>query len=222
MVLELDLAGDELEELIAELVDVQGVDAATARSHARSALETGAKSTTPQSLFVGPCTLGVAHRLDGAWDESIAMLEEALRAATSGTNRMFEGWVRAELVKALLGHGELDRAEQEAHMAVSVAHTQHGRYDEARAHLALAHTQLRRADAAALVRAKQALVRAQERIGESGAQACPPEVHECRAELARLHGDGATARREIEDARRDYAAMGVTVQAERLARELAS
>jgi ATP/maltotriose-dependent transcriptional regulator MalT len=201
-------------------VDVLCDDAAAAHSRAHAALETGAKSTTPQSLFIGPFILGVAHRLSSAWDESIATLEEALHGATSGTNRMFEGYVRAELVKALLGRGELDRAEQEAHAALEVSHTQHCRYDEVRANLALARTQLRRADAPALARAEQALVRAQQLIDETDAQAHQPEVHECRAHLARRRGDAPAARRETEEARRLYADMGATPQAERLAREL--
>ena len=77
-----------------------------------------------------------------------------------------------------------------------------------------------RAEAAALTRAEQALVRAQELIEETGAQAYQPEVHECRAHLARLRGDAPAAQREIEDARRLYAAMGATAQVERLAKEL--
>ena len=120
-------------------VDVLRHDRAAAHSHARSALETGAQATTPQSLFVGPLTVGIALGLDGAWDESFAMLEEALRWVTSGANRMLVGWVHAEPAKALLARGELDRAEQEAHSAVSVARAQHGRYDEARRNIALAH-----------------------------------------------------------------------------------
>jgi hypothetical protein len=201
-------------------MDVLCDDAAAAHRHARSALETGAKSTTPQSLFSGAFALGVAHRLNAAWDESLAGLEEALRAATSGANRMFEGGVRAELAKALLGRGELDRAEQQAHTAVTVARMQHCRYDEVQANLALAHTQLRRADAAALARAEQALVRAQELIDETGARACQPEVHECRAHLAWLRGDAPAARHEIAEARRLYTEMGSTAQTERLAKEM--
>jgi len=198
-------------------VDVLRDDAAAAQRHARSALETGAKATTPQSLFMGPFILGVAHRLDAAWKESIAKLEDALRSATTGSNRMFEAWVRAELVTALLGLGDLDKAEQEAHTAVTVARTQHCRYDEVRAQLALAHTQLRRADAAALARAEQALVRAQALIDETDARAFQPEVHECRGHVARLRGDAPAAQREIEEARRLYAEMGAIAQAERLA-----
>jgi tetratricopeptide (TPR) repeat protein len=133
---------------------------------------------------------------------------------------MVEGWVRAELAKALLGRGDLDRAEHEAEAAVTVAHAQHSRCDELRAHLALAHTQLHRADAAALTRAEQALVRAQELIDETSAQAYQPEMHECRAHLARLRGDTLVALRELEEARRLYVKMGASAQAERLAKEL--
>jgi hypothetical protein len=121
----------------------------------------------------------------------------------------------------LLGRGELDRAEHEAQAAVAVAQAQHSRCDEIRAHLALAHTQFRRADAAALARAEQALVRAQELIDETSAQAYQPEVHECRAHLARLRGDALAAQRELAEARRRYAEMGATAQAERLAKEAA-
>jgi multidrug resistance efflux pump len=129
---------------------------------------------------------------------------------------MFVGWVHAEMVKALLGRRELDRAEREAHTAATVAHAQHSRCDEIRAHLALAHTQLHRADAATLARAEQALVRVQELIDETGARAYQPEVHECRAHVARLRGDAPAARREVEGARRLYAEMGATAQVERL------
>ena len=101
-------------------------------------------------------------------------------------------------------------------MAVSVARAQHSRCDEVRANLALARTQLQRADAAALARAEQALSRAQELIDETGARRFQPDVHECRAHLARLRGDQLAAEREIEQARRLYAEMGATVRLGRL------
>jgi tetratricopeptide (TPR) repeat protein len=201
-------------------VDVLRGDLSAARGHARSALETGAKATTPQSLWVGPFLMGIVHRLDREWDDSIGRLEEALGRALSGGNRMFEGWVRAELALALLGCGALDRAEEQARAAVEVAHAQHCRPDEVRAHLALAHTQLRRADADALARAEQALVRAQELIEEIGARVFQPELHECRARLARVRGDSQAADSEIEAARRLYAAMGATAQVGRLSNEV--
>jgi hypothetical protein len=95
---------------------------------------------------------------------------------------MFVGWVHAERVKALLARGDVDRAEQEAHSAIAATQAQHSRYDEVRGNIALAHTLLRRADAAALARAEQALLRAQEEV----------------ATARRLYAEmGATARARI-------------------------
>ena len=202
-------------------LDTCCANSAAARDHARYALETGEKSATPQARMSGLIVLGIAHRLNFEWDEAVGMLEDAAHAVVGGANRQFEGWVRAELAKALLGRGDLDRAEQEAQTAVTVSQAQHSRCDEVRANLALAHTQLHRADAPALVRAGQALVRAQELIDETGAQAYQPEVHECRSHLARLRGEAPIARCEIEEARRLYTAMGAAAQVERLTRELA-
>jgi len=194
-----------------------------ARDHARSAQESGAKTTTPQSLLVGLLTLGIAQRLNTEWDEAITTLEHALPGAATGegSNRMLEGKVLAELARACLGSGDLDRAEQEAQQAVTASAARHSRCDEAQAHLVVAHTQIQRGDAPALARAEQTLIRAQELIDETGAQAYQPEVHECRAQLARLRGDMSATKHEIEAARRLYAAMGATAQVERLTSDLA-
>jgi class 3 adenylate cyclase/tetratricopeptide (TPR) repeat protein len=197
-------------------MDAACADVAAARARARRALETGEKAITPQSSMVGRVVFGIAHRLDGRWDESVAALEDPLRAATTGANREIEGWIRTELAEALLGRGEVDRAEQEAETAVTVARAQHSRCDEARANLTLARILLRRADAAALARAEQALGRAQELIDETSARRFQPDVHECRAHLARLRGDHLAAEHEIEEARRLYTEMGSTAQVERL------
>ncbi|MFN2426553.1 MAG: AAA family ATPase [Candidatus Binatia bacterium] len=197
-------------------VDLVRRDAAGARVHARSALESGAPAT-PQSLFAGQMTLGIALRLEGAWDESIAVLEGTLRMVIGGSNRMREGWVRVELARALLGRGELDRAELEASTAVAVAHKQHSRFDEASAYLVVAHTLLQRAGDMDLAGAEHAMDRAQERIGEIGAMALQPDLHECRAQLAMLRGDAPAAQCEIAEARRLYSAMGASAQANRLA-----
>ena len=47
-----------------------------------------------------------------------------------------------------------------------------------------------------------------------------PQVHEERAELARLRGDDATRERELREAHRLYTEMGATGHAERLAQKL--
>jgi class 3 adenylate cyclase/tetratricopeptide (TPR) repeat protein len=201
-------------------MDVVLADRVAADDHARCALEAGGRLATPEARIVALVTLGVARRLNSHWDEAIAALQEVVSSAITGINRNNEGWFHSELAQALLGRGDLDRAEHEAQAGVVVAHARHSRCDEIRANLALAHTQLRRADSEALARAKQALLRAQELIDETGARAWQPEVHECGAHLARLRGDASAAQREPDAAQRLYAEMGATAQVERLAIEI--
>jgi class 3 adenylate cyclase/tetratricopeptide (TPR) repeat protein len=193
---------------------------AAARDHARGALEAGEKVGTPTARMNGLLALGIAHRLNKQWGEAVAVLQEVVGGATGGIYRFSEGWIRAELAEALLGRGDLDGAEHEAQAAVRAAYAQHARCDEIHANLALAHTQFQRADAQALERVLQALGRAQELIDETGARAWQPEVHECRAQLARLRRDASASRQELDGARRLYAEMGATAQIERLAREI--
>jgi hypothetical protein len=57
-------------------------------------------------------------------------------------------------------------------------------------------------------------------IEEIGARAFQPDMHECRARLARARGDARAADREIEAARRLYGAMGAAAQVERLSNEV--
>jgi hypothetical protein len=71
----------------------------------------------------------------------------------------------------------------------------------------------------ASVRVEQALALAQALIDETSTQAYQPEVHERRAQLARLRGDTPAAQREIAEARQPYATMGAMAQVERLAKE---
>jgi len=201
-------------------VGVWRFDDAAVQDCTRRALEAGEKSATPQARFVGLLTLGVAHRLNGAWDESVRLLREAVEAAAGGANRMFEGWVRAELSRALLGREELDRAEEEAQTAVTVSRAQHSRCDEVRGSLVLAHALLRRADASALVRAEEALGGAHALIDETGALAFQPDVYECRGRLALLSGDAQAAARAFQDALRLYTERGAPLQVARLQKEM--
>ena len=57
-------------------------------------------------------------------------------------------------------------------------------------------------------------------IEETGAQAWSPFVHEERALLARLEGDGPTAERELCEAHRLFVAIGAAGHATRLTKEL--
>jgi len=201
-------------------MDIALANVAAARDHARSALEAGDKLGTPYARVTGLAAIATAHRLNEQWDEAVAVLQEAVSAATGGLYRIGEGWFRAELAEALLGRGDLDQAEHEAQTAVTVAHARHSRCHEIRANLALARTQLRRACAQALDRAEQTLLCTQELIDETGARLYQPGVHECRAHLAQLRGDTSSVRRELDAARRLYAEMGATAQVERLSKEM--
>jgi tetratricopeptide (TPR) repeat protein len=201
-------------------LDIVFANPAAARDHARCALEAGEKVGTSSARVQGLKALGIAHRFNKQWDEAVAVLQEVVSTAPGGLYRVLEGCFRAELAEALLGRGDLDQAEHEAQAAVRVAHARHLRCDEIRAALALAHVQLRRADAQALERVELVLGRAQELIDETGARLYQPEVHECRAHLAQLRGDVQAVRRELDAARRLYGEMGATAQVERLAREI--
>jgi tetratricopeptide (TPR) repeat protein len=209
-----------LEGRIRVVLDIINANPVAARSHARSALEAGEKVGTPTARMNGLWALGTAHRLNGQWDEAVAVLQEAVSGAVSGVMRASEGEIRAELAEALLGRGDLGRAEHEAQAAVKVAHAHHSKCDEIRANLALAQIQLRRADAQVLACVEQTLVRAQELIDETGARLYQPGIHESRAHLAQLRGDTSAAPSELDTARRLYAEMGATAQVERLAREI--
>jgi hypothetical protein len=58
-------------------------------------------------------------------------------------------------------------------------------------------------------------------VEQTGAERWRPHIHVERAELHRLTGDPAAARRELTEAHRLFAEMGATGHAERIARELA-
>jgi hypothetical protein len=201
-------------------LDVIFANAAALRDHARCAMEAGEKTATPEARLAGLIALGIAHLLNEQLGEAVAVLEETISTIVSGVVRGYEGIARTWLAEALLECGDLDPAEHEAQAAVAATHAQHARCDEIRANLALAHTQLWRADAQALARAEQALVRAQELIDETGARLYQPQVHECRAHLARLRGNARAARHELGAAQKLYAGMGATAQVERLAKEI--
>ena len=170
-------------------VDICRADGAAARDHARRAQQGGEKSATLQARFVGLLTLGIAHRLNGEWDDAVRVLRDGLDAAASGANRQLEGWLRAELAKALLGRGEQDEAEQEAQAGFTIARTQHARYEEARCALALLNALLHRAKGHDLARIDATLARLEDLIAETGAMSFQPGFLECQARQAALRGD---------------------------------
>ena len=124
----------------------------------------------------------------------------------------------AALAEACAGLGDTARAREAAAEAVAIADREGVR--QASVPLSLARV-LRSADGLAAEREiEAALDRALELIEETGSRVFVPQVHEERAELARLRGDDATRERELREAHRLYTEMAATGHAERLAEEL--
>ncbi len=122
------------------------------------------------------------------------------------------------LAEACAGLGDDARAREAAAEAVALADREGVRTPLQS--LSLARV-LRSADGLAAEREiEAALDRALELIEETGSRVFVPQVHEERAELARLRGDDATRERELREAHRLYTEMAATGHAERLAKEL--
>ncbi len=165
-------------------------------------------------------TLGIAHAFNGEWKEAIAALEHSMNVARDAETFVhIESETLVWLARVLLEIGEIDRAR----VALDDAFAEGERIEVS---LYLPHGHLVRAR---LLRTTNELEAAEASLGSAREAACAvgakfyePFVHlEC-AELARARGDDALCQREREAAQGLFAEMGASVQAERMARELAS
>ena len=165
-------------------------------------------------------TLGAAFVLDRQWDEAVRVLEHAVALLTERrTFRFIEGMCLADLARAFLGRGELERAQETAQAAVRIGKG-NGWIPECDGQLALAHVLMQVEETGKLSAIGLALDRAAELVGLSGARSREPLIHEELANLARLTGDDTTCQRELREAHRLFTEMGATGHAERLAKEL--
>jgi tetratricopeptide (TPR) repeat protein len=124
------------------------------------------------------------------------------------------------LALAYLGKGDAERALALARQQVAAYRAGGALVQEIVAQLTLAQV-LRTIDAAGEREATEAsLARAEELVRETGARFYLPQVHEQRGRLARALGQPEDADRELREAQRLYAEIGITHHAERLAREL--
>jgi adenylate cyclase len=184
-----------------------------ALAHARQSVEYAERMGAARILALGYQVLGRAHLDNGQLEEARAALEHALAIATAP-----RAYVLAHLAEACAGLGDTARAREAAAEAVAIADQEGVRH--ASIWLSLARV-LRSADGlAAEGEIEAALDRVLELVEETGSRVFVPQVHEERAELARLRGDDATRERELREAYRLYTEMGATGHAERLAREL--
>jgi tetratricopeptide (TPR) repeat protein len=187
-----------------------------ALAHARQVVEHAERVGVPMSLGIAYQAVGWARLLNEEIEEARAALEHAL--ATSPGSRGQNAAVLAHLAEACAGLRDTARAREVAAEAVAIADREGVRH--AGIPLSLARV-LRSADGLVAEREiEAALDRALELVEETGSRVFVPEVHQERAELARLRGDDATRERELREAHRLYTEMGATGHAERLAREL--
>jgi tetratricopeptide (TPR) repeat protein len=188
----------------------------SALARARQSVERGERVGVPMSLAYAYHFLGQAHLDNGQIEEARVALEHALAIAL-GFN-LTKALGLGLLAEACAGLGDTARAREAAAEAVAVAEREGVRY--ASIWISLARV-LRSTDGLAAEREIEAtLGRALELVEETGARIFVPQVHEERAELARLRGDDTTHERELREAHRLYTEMGATGHAKRLAEKL--
>jgi tetratricopeptide (TPR) repeat protein len=192
-------------------------DATAALRHARAAVEIAETTGSAFSRVLAYKALGLAHVLDGAWDEAIVSLGTSLDVLhDANANVLEQASDLALLAEAHLGAGNAERARLLAGEAVAAARRRRTRVYECQAQLARAAVLVRLDGADATRAIGLALARAQLLVQETGARAYAPLVHEQRAGLARLRGDDELARRELAAARREFEAQGAAGHVRRL------
>jgi tetratricopeptide (TPR) repeat protein len=197
-------------------------DAERSLIHGRQAVEIGEAVGHPTHPLLAQVALGQAQVLVARWDEAIELLGAAL--ATMRARRVAlsqETLCLRPLAEAYLGAGALERARDVADEAVAVARARVHVTWEIQALCVRARALLAADGARAADGITASLDRAATLVQSTGARALEPGVRIERARLARALGDEAGSRRELGEAHRLFTDMGATMQAERLAKELA-
>jgi adenylate cyclase len=197
-------------------LEVSRGSATGAIAQARQSVENAERAGTAFALANAYLALGWAHMVNEEFEEARAALEHAL--ATRPGSRGRNALALALLAEACARLGETALAREASAEAVAIANREDMR--QAQIQVCLARV-LRSADGlAAEQEIEAALDHTLELAQETGARVFVPQVHEERAELARLRGDDATRDHELRMAHRLYTEIGATGHARRLATEL--
>ncbi len=160
----------------------------------------------------------LAQYLAGRWREAIPHLNAYLEFSSErGAGTLGQITALSVLSECYGLSGETDRARRAAQEALEIARG----YLLAEPKLSLAFALLEAEGAAAKDEVQHLLDEVAALIDEHGILLFAPTLHERRAKLAALLGDGAGRDRELREAHRLYTDMKATGHAERLARELA-
>jgi predicted ATPase/class 3 adenylate cyclase len=195
----------------------------SALGHARQALEIAERIGDSFSRAWAWSFLGHAQQTRGEWRAAVEALERSLAIARERrTAREGDGLRHALLGESYLGLGDVGRARALVDEAPAIANARGRPIDETHANLALARVLLSTAGPDAHEQTKSALARALRLARDTGAKALEPLIHIELAELSRQSGDREGREGELRQAQRQFAQIGATGPAERLADELAA
>jgi tetratricopeptide (TPR) repeat protein len=166
--------------------------------------------------------LGYAHLSAGRAADAVIAAGNALELLRKTTDKARAGEAAVLVAEALLHEGDLAAAQSAADEAIAICRRSLRAVYEAIAHGVLARVRLRQDGAAARGAVEAELVLADELIERTGARTLTPSLLEWRAELAAVLGNDAQRVRLLQQAQKLFAAIGAPLQAERIARELAS
>ncbi|MEE8557807.1 MAG: tetratricopeptide repeat protein, partial [Myxococcota bacterium] len=189
-----------------------------ALAHGRSAVESAERYGSPYFSANAYRALGLAHLLNGEWNEAIPALRQGLSIVRDTRSALhLQAPILAQLAEAHLGAGDEERALEYAEEAVTTARQSRTRLWESKALLAKARVLRETRGVEAADEIMGALAELSDLIAETGAESLTPFVHLERGRLARLSGDRARAEGELLEARRLFEQIGATGHAAALA-----
>jgi class 3 adenylate cyclase/tetratricopeptide (TPR) repeat protein len=194
----------------------------TSLRHGLLSIELAEKSGSYNARATAYGDLGIAYKQNGHWAEAVSFLERSTELARANRNHFMTVRDLAHLAEAYLGHSDSARACATADEAVLIGKRQSTLGWEISAHLARARVVGRTEGLAARSRIESDLDGAARLVAVTGGKSWEPFIHQERAELARLIGDGATRERELREAHRLFLEIGAPIRAEQVARELES
>jgi adenylate cyclase len=161
--------------------------------------------------------VGVAHRANGDLDQAAKFLNIARNLDKDTQIAGFmAGTAMGALAETLLAQGKRDEARVHAVEAVEFCRTRGIKW-EIQPWLALARVLIAAGEQRA---ALEVMEEAQQILTETGARACQPMLHECRAEFARAFDAEWTSEEELQVAYELFSDIGASGHAERVAKVL--
>ena len=194
-------------------------NAARALEYGRQAVDLVERVGSVAGLVLAYSNYGRALVLERRFDEAQRVLERALDRADHGGVKLLRAGILVSLADALAGLG---RAEEAVPLASEAVETGQVVMMRVLAHISRARA-LRLRDGLASVHEIEADLAAAATLAEEhGTRGVAQEIHEERAQLAKLRDDEEGFRAELCRARDVAAELGATGHLERLERELAS